>query len=97
MKVVLILFSILLLFQISFASPSFRKSALLASFKDFVLEKVQSIESSKIREVLSFLEKNFPTPENKLDAFAPIFIKYFQMEKEAKQQNESIFFYVMVI
>jgi len=58
---------------------------------------VQTIESSKIREVLSFLEKNFPSPsENKLDAFTPIFIEYFQREKEAKQQNQSMFFYVMV-
>ena len=66
------------------------------SFKDFILEKLQSIESSKLIEVLSFLQKIAPS-DNKLDAFVPIFKQYIDIEKSATAQNESMFGYLMVI
>ena len=96
MKAVIILISLFFFFQISLCNTAYRKASILKSFNDFILEKLKSIESSKLIETLSFLAKLSPN-ENKLDAFTPVFKEYLEIEKEAKERNESMFSYIMVI
>lgn len=95
MKAVFIVLSLLLVFQVSLSSPAARRLSALKTFKDFIVKELESLESSKLIETLSFLAKLVPS-ENKLDAFTPIFKEYLQIEKEATEQNMPMFSYIMV-
>ena len=71
MKAVIILISLFFFFQISLCNTAYRKASILKSFNDFILEKLKSIESSKLIETLSFLAKSSPN-ENKRDGITPL-------------------------
>lgn len=93
MKVIFILFSVQLFCNLYASSPGFRK---MYSFKDFLNEKLEMIESSKIMDDNpSFLENKVSLKE-KLDPYPNIIKGYLTIEKEDKQQNESMSFEIIV-
>lgn len=95
MKAVLLILSLLLAFQMAASNTYFRKAQLESSFKDFIDQRIKSLDPSKLIQTLGFLANLVPS-DNKLEALTPIFKEYLQLEKEAKEQNLSMFSYIMV-
>lgn len=95
MKVVLFLLFLSVFLQINCSNPSLQKATLLQNFENFLKTKLETLEKSKVLEVLSFLAKE-TSSKNKLDALSPILKEYLQVEKDALSQNQTMFMYIMV-